>query len=73
MKSRLALISLILALFLNVLPFALMGIAYLSGKTGYDVAGYSWFLLFSIPVGAVLLIIMIVVEVTTRVRRAVKK
>jgi hypothetical protein len=50
-----------------------MGIAYLSGKTGYDVAGYSWFLLFSIPVGAVLLIITIVVEVTTRVRRAVKK
>ncbi len=73
MKSRLALISLILALFLNVLPFALAGIALLSGKTGYDVAGYGWFLFYTIPVGAVLLIITIVVEVTTRVRRAFKK
>jgi|GEM_PF-2657854 hypothetical protein len=73
MKSRFALVVLLVSLFLNALPFIMMGVAKLDGKTGSYIATYSWYLLVTIPTGILLTIVAVVVEVGVRVRRAAKK
>lgn len=63
----------LISLVLNALPFIMMGVAKLDGKTGSSIATYSWFLLATIPFGLLMTIVAIVIEVGVRVRRATKK